>query len=195
MFKPEEALLQPQPVKQEAKIQSTRFYEASPAVLELIKSKVIFEKEITPDTRVCLIGDGQGLDTRLFLDMGVKPQNIRSINYEEQEVEQANQAILKDTGVQMQQGDATDLETLESNGLNESTQEVVTLMHVLEVPNIKGEAEKNLIRNIALILKPDGEFLASQYKHKFTKDERSLQKQIGIEEITVENLQRQFGDN
>ncbi len=195
MFNPEEALLQPQPVNQETKTQSTRLYDASPAILELLKSKVIFETAITPDTRVCLIGDGQGMDTRSFLDMGVKPQNIRSINYEEQEIEQANQAILKNTGVHMQQGDATDLETLKSIGLDESTQEIITLMHVLEVPNIKGDVEKNLIRNIALLLKPGGELLVSQYKHKFTKDERSLQEKMGIEEITAESLQKQFGDN
>jgi len=195
MFKLEKAFPQPQPANQETKIQSTRSYDVSPAILELMENKVIFETAITPDTKVCLIGDGQGMDTRSFLDMGVKPQNILSINYEEQEIEQANQTLLKDTGVQMQQGDATNLDALKSIGLDESTQEIVTLMHVLEVPNIKGDVEKSLIHNIALLLKPGGELLVSQYKHKFTKDERSLQEKIGIEEITAESLRKQFGEN
>lgn len=178
----------------EVKIESTRNYEASPAIIELRESRLIFESQITPETKVCLIGDGQGVDTQQFLQIGIKPENINSINYERSEVDQANTGILKDTGVEMKQGDATDFESLENTGLVENSQEVITLMHVLEVPNIKGTTEKNLIGNITRLLKPGGELLVSQYKHKFTRDERDLQKQIGIEEITAESLQKQFGD-
>jgi SAM-dependent methyltransferase len=177
------------------KEQGTRLYEPSPAIREICKTGVVFENQITKDTKVLLIGDGQGMDTQQFLQMGVDPINIASINYEQSEVDQANQGILQDTGVLMKQGDATDFESLKNAGIKENSQEIVTLMHILEVPSIKDEIEKKLIINIAKILKPNGELLATQYKHKFTKNERDLQKQIGIEEITAENLQRQYGEN
>lgn len=176
-------------------IQGRRIYEAAPAIRNLSDSRVIFEKIITPDTKVCLIGDGQGMDTDQFLKMGVKPENIQSINYERDEVEQANQNILAKSGVKMKQGDATSFESLLSAGIEEASQEVVILMHVLEVPNIKGEIEKRLIANLIKILKTDGELLVSQYKHKFTRDERNLQEKYGIEKIKAEDLQKQFGDN
>ena len=146
MFNPERMSFQtPQKERpNEVKIESTRSYEPSPAITELGKSRVIFERQITPETRVCLIGDGQGMDTQQFLQMGVKPENINSINYEQSEVDQANLGILKNTGIEMSQGDATDFESLENAGLAENSQEVITLMHALEVPNIKGEVEKNL---------------------------------------------------
>lgn len=196
MFNPERMTFQPPQEKksQETKIESTRTYEPSPAITELERSRVIFERQITPETKICLIGDGQGMDTQIFLQMGVRPGNINSINYEQSEVDQANAGVLKDAGVEMKQGDATNFENLENAGLAENSQEVITLMHVLEVPNIKGDAEKNLIRNIVKLLKSGGEVLVSQYKHKFTKDERDLQNQIGIEEITAESLQMQFGN-
>ena len=179
----------------EVKIESTRIYEPSPVIAELGKSRMVYESQISPETNVCLIGDGQGMDTKQFLLMGVRPENIKSINYEHNEVDQANETVLQNMGVEMKQGDATSFESLENAGLKENDQELITLMHVLEVPNIKGDTEKNLVRNIVKLLKPGGEVLVSQYKHKFTKDERDLQKQIGIEEITSENLQKQFGDN
>jgi len=186
------------PVKEQeqTKIESTRIYEPSPVIEnEISETKVVFEKQITPDTKVCLIGDGQGMDTDQFLKMGVSPENISSINYEEGEVKAANEGILKDTEVRMRQGDATNFESLENAGIGELSQELVTLMHVLEVPVIKGEVEKNLVENISKILKPGGELLTTQYKHKFTKDERNIQEEIGIEEITEESLREQFGKN
>ena len=196
MFNPERIASQPlQEEPKELKVESIRSYEPSPVVTELSESKVAYESQITPETNVCLIGDGQGMDTKQFLLMGVRPENIKSINYEQSEVDQANTEVLQNTGVEMRQGDATSFESLEGAGLTENSQELITLMHVLEVPNIKGDTEKNLIRNIVKLLKLGGEVLVSQYKHKFTKDERDLQKQIGIEEITTENLQKQFGDN
>ena len=196
MFNPERIASQPpQEEPKELKVESIRSYEPSPVITELSESKVAYESQITPETNVCLIGDGQGMDTKQFLLMGVRPENIKSINYEQSEVDQANTEVLQNTGVEMRQGDATSFESLEGAGLTENSQELITLMHVLEVPNIKGDTEKNLIRNIVKLLKLGGEVLVSQYKHKFTKDERDLQKQIGIEEITTENLQKQFGDN
>ncbi len=176
-------------------IQGRRTYEAAPAIKNLSDSRIIFERLITPDTKVCLIGDGQGMDTDQFLKLGVKPENIQSINYESDEVDQANQNVLAGSGVEMKQGDATSFESLLGAGITEASQEIVTLMHVLEVPNIKGEVEKRLLANLIKILKAGGELLVSQYKHKFTKDERSLQKKFGIEKITTEDLQKQFGEN
>jgi len=197
MFNPER--MSDQPPKEEkppmVKIESTRIYEPSAAIVELSKHRVVFVNKITPETKICLIGDGQGMDTQQFLQMGVNPENITSINYEQNEVDQANAKVLKNTGVEMRQGDATDFENLKNTGLTENSQEIVTLMHVLEVPNIKGDTEKNLVNNIVRMLKPGGELLISQYKHKFTKAERDLQKKIGIEKITAENLQKQFGDD
>jgi len=197
MFNPERTAFQPPQEEnlKEVKIESSRNYEPSPVILELKESKAVFEKKITPETKVCLIGDGQGMDTQQLLQMGVNPENITSINYEQNEVDQANVAVLKNTGVEMKQGDATNYEDLEKAGLKEGSQDVITLMHVLEVPNIKGATERNLIDNITKLLKQDGELIVSQYKHKFTKNERDLQKQIGIEEITAENLQKQYGEN
>jgi len=187
---PEQIILDTQKI-----IQSRRTYEAAPAIKNLGDSRIIFERLITPDTKVCLIGDGQGMDTDQFLKMGVKPENIQSINYEPDEVKQANQNVLAKSGVEMKQGDATSFENLLGAGIGEASQEIVTLMHVLEVPNIKDETEKRLVANIIKILKAGGELLVSQYKHKFTKDERSLQEKYGIEKIKAEDLQKQFGDN
>lgn len=197
MFSPEKMTYQPfeKEKLQEVKIESTRIYEPSSVIVELGKTGVIFANQITPDTKVLLIGDGQGMDTQQFVEMGVESENIISVNYEQGEVDQANASVLKNTGVKMKQGDATKFEDLERAELEENSQDVVTLMHVLEVPNIKGNAEKSLVGNIVRILKPGGELLVSQYKHKFTKNERDLQKQIGIEEITAENLQKQLGDH
>lgn len=178
------------------KNESSRAYEPSPVIAnEISQTKMIFEKPIGHDTKVCLIGDGQGMDTEQFLDMGVDPQNIQSVNYEQSEVDQANQGALKDSGVEMKQGDITSIESLKEAGIEEGSQEIVTLMHVLEVPSIKGENEKRLVENVVKILKSDGEVLASQYKHKFTKEERELQEKIGIEEIKLEDMQKQFGDD
>jgi len=177
------------------KLESSRIYALSPAIIELARTRVIFEKQITPETKVCLIGDGQGFDTKAFALIGVKPENISSVNYEETEIKAANENYLKDTGIQMKRGDATSIEDLIKAGISENSQEIVTLMHVLEVPNIKGETEARLVENISKILKPNGELLVSQYKHKFTKDERGLQKKIGIEEITSENLQKLYGEH
>lgn len=191
----------PNPSKQEKipKVESTRSYEASPAILEIrffTSGGKVYDKKITPDTKVCLIGDGQGMDTDQFLKMHVNPENIHSINYEQSEVDHANkEGVLKDKKVKMKQGDATKIDDLLKTGVERGSQDVVTLMHVLEVPNIKGEVEKKLVENVVAILKPDGELLVSQYKHKFTKEERKLQEQIGIEEIKAEDLQKRFGDN
>jgi 2-polyprenyl-3-methyl-5-hydroxy-6-metoxy-1,4-benzoquinol methylase len=197
MFDPEKNIAQPTPEKNssEVKIESTRAYESSPAIIELSETKVLFENKITPETRVCLIGDGQGMDTEQFLKMGVNPEKISSINYEQSEVDQANSGILENTGLVMKQGDATDFESLENVGLAANSQEVVTLMHVLEVPNIKGDSEKKLVSNLVKLLKPKGELLVSQYKYKFTKNDRELQRRIGIEEITAGSLQSQFGED
>lgn len=60
-----------------------------------------FEKQITSETKICLIGDGQGTDTDQILQMGVNSENISSINYEQNEVDQANENILAGTGVKL----------------------------------------------------------------------------------------------
>lgn len=111
----------------------------SPAIkYEISKTRKIYEKPIVSDTKICLIGDGQGKDTAEFLKMGVSPESISSVNYEETEVEEANKTNLAETGVKMEQGDVTDIESLKRAGIDLSSQDVVTLMHVLEVPGIKG---------------------------------------------------------
>lgn len=174
--------------------QSTRIYEPSPVIVnEISKTRVIFERPIETGTKVCLIGDGQGMDTKQFLEMGVKPENIQSVNYEQGEVVQANQSILKDSGVEMKQGDATSIESLHEAGIEDGSQGVAVLMHVLEVPSIRGQVEARLVENIVRILTSDGEALASQYKHKFTRDEREIQEKIGIKEIKAEDMEAQFG--
>jgi len=180
----------------EAKIESTRRYEASPIIAgEIFESRTVFERPITPDTRICLVGDGQGMDTKLFREMGVKSENISSVNYEQEEVSAANEGVLKDTGVKMRQGDATNRDSLKEAGIEEGDYDLVTLMHVLEVPPIKGEAERSLVENVHAILKKDGELLVTQYKHKFTRDERDIQKQNGIEEITRDSLVQRYGND
>lgn len=174
------------------KIESSREYKESPVIRDQIsRTRVIFEKPITSDTKVCLIGDGQGLDTKLFLEMGVDPSNISSINYEQSEVDEANAKNLRDTGVEMKQCDATSIESIYGAGIEDKSQNVVTLMHVLEVPNIKDETEKQLVRNIARILKPNGELLVTQYKKKLTPSEAE---EFGVEAITADDLRDRFGD-
>ncbi|MEK7211587.1 MAG: hypothetical protein AAB731_03060, partial [Patescibacteria group bacterium] len=149
--------------------ESTRPYEASPVIkYEISHTHTVYEKPIGPDTKTCLIGDGQGMDTLEFLKIGVKPENVSSVNYEQKEVQKANDKNLVGTGVEMKQGDATDSESLKRAGIELSSQDIVTLMHVLEVPDIKNEAEARLIKNLVDILKSDGELLVSQYKQKLT---------------------------
>jgi len=175
------------------KIQSTRKYEVSPVIEnEIAETKVVFEKEITAETNICLIGDGQGADTKKLIEMGVAPEYITSVNYELSEVEQANLGVLADTGVEMKQANVVDLNSLSSVGIEEGSQDLVILMHVLEVPDIRGEAELDLVKNIARILKEDGEALVTQYKRKLSAEEAKL---FGIEEITPESLSNRFGDD
>jgi len=181
------------PTESVEKSQSSREYGPSRVIEnDITVNRVVFEKRLKPETDVCLIGDGQGADTRLFLDMGVKPEHLKSVNYEQSEVDAANSDALAGTAVEMHQADAADLESLKKVGLNEATQDLIVLMHVLEVPNIKGETERNLVENIARLLKEDGEALVTQYKKKLTPEEAES---FGVEEIAADSLQRRFGDD
>lgn len=166
--------------------QSSREYNVSPVIKnEIVIDKIIFhnkneieQKYISPDSKVCLIGDGQGADTLQVKKMGVKPKNIVSVNYERSEVIDANNGLLKDTGIKMKQGDATNLQDLIDAGAIKESQDYVVAMHVLEVPGIKGEVEKRFVQNLYQILKPDGELLVSQYKRKLTSEEAE---KIGVQ--------------
>lgn len=180
-------------------LQSTRRYEASPVIVKMCeemesegKPPVIYEKPITLDTKVCLIGDGQGADTLEFLKMGVLPENIASINVEPEEIQVANNKTLKGTGVVMKEGDVTNIDDLHKAGIEDRSQDVVVMMHVLEVPDIKGGTEKRLIENLSRILKPGGEALVSQYRDKLPRKE-AVKK--GVEEIKEEDLKQRFGKN
>jgi 2-polyprenyl-3-methyl-5-hydroxy-6-metoxy-1,4-benzoquinol methylase len=178
-------------LENQPKIQSSREYSSSPAIQELLKTRIIFEKPITPDSKVLLIGDAQGSDTALFVQMGVDAANISSVNYELAEIEIANER-LKEHGVVMKQGDATNFSSLERVGLLAGSQDVVTLMHVLEVPDIRGEAERQLVDNMARVLKENGEAIVTQYKKKLTADEAVL---FGVEEIRQDDLKKRFGED
>jgi len=174
------------------KSESSRKYDTSPILSEIRENMIVYEKPITPDTKVCLIGDGQGADTLQFLALGVKPENIKSINYEQPEVETANKNNLKDTGVEMEQGDATQIGDFYKVGIEDESQDLVTLLHVLEVPDIKNRTEKELVANLVKILKADGELLVSQYKHKLTAEQAQT---LGVEAIKSEDLEKRFGEN
>jgi len=183
----------PGPEKPAEKIQSTREYAASSVIEdEIAQTKVVFEKEITADTKICLIGDGQGADTRKFIEMGVAPGSITSVNYELSEVEQANSGVLADTGVEMRQANVVDFDSLMGVGIGEASQDVIVLMHVLEVPDIRGEAERNLVQNISRVLREGGEALVTQYRRKLTPEEAEL---FGVEEIAAESLRSRFGED
>ena len=173
------------------KTQSSREYAPSPAIQALEKDRKIFENPITSESRVLLIGDGQGADTALFAKMGVDVHGISSINYELEEVRAANER-LKNFGVTMKQADATELSSLERAGILPSSQDVVTLMHVLEVPDIRGEAERRLMENIIHVLKEGGEAIVTQYKKKLTPEEADF---FGVEEIKPDDLQHRFGES
>lgn len=188
-------------------LQSTREYSVSSSLIELSESgnRAIFEKPITPDSKVCLIGDGQGSDTAFMaFNLGVNPENIVSVNYDQNEVEKANKKFkelenkekykklnLKGQ-LKMVSGDATVFEDFKKNNIEENSQEIITLLHVLETPDIRDGAEKNLIKNINKILKENGELLASQYKQRLTPEQA---KKIGVKQIKAETLQQKFGDN
>jgi hypothetical protein len=119
--------------------------------------------------------------------MGVDPENINSVNYEETEVEEANKTNLAGTEVKMKQGDVTDIESLKRAGIGLSSQDAVTLMHVLEAPAIKGEIEARMVKNLSDILRPGRELLVTQYKRKLTVAEA---RHYGVEEITSDNLEK-----
>lgn len=184
----------------EKKEQSSRRYAPSEFIKKNIAEEMyIFDetKKIKAETKVCLIGDGQGADTRLFLSMGVNPKNIEAVNYEAEEIDYANNNFekevgLKGTGVEMKKGDATKIESLKELEIEEKSQDIVTLMHVLEVPDIKGETEENLIKNLKTVLKSHGEMLVSQYKERLTLEQA---KKFGVEEIKADNLEQRFGSD
>lgn len=181
------------PTENGNELQSSRRYEASPVIAEELRfSKKVFEKPIGPDTKTLLIGDGQGQDTALFLEMGVRPENVVSVNYDEQEVAEANAGALKESGVTMKQADATDYESLNQAGLVDASQDLAVLMHVIEVPAIRGETEKRLVSNLARLLKPGGEVLASQYVRKLSPEEAEI---LGVEEIRAEDLEKTYGSD
>ncbi len=166
--------------------QSTRKYKESLLIKNQIRiDRMVYfsknkqeQKYINFDSKVCLIGDGQGADTLQFKKIGVNPKNIISINYESKEVAEANNGLLKDSGIEMKQGDATNLQDLIDVGAIKESQDCVVAMHVLEVPVIKGEVEKRFVQNLYQILKPDGELLVSQYKRKLTSEEAE---KIGVQ--------------
>lgn len=171
--------------------QSTRNYQESPELLIIGKIEPIIEQLITPDSHVLVIGDGQGLDTRrLLISNRVSPKNIHSVNYDPSEVDQANKLTLKEWPVRMSQGDATSLSSLHSIGVEETSKDIVIMMHVLEVPAIRGDAEKALVENIARILKPDGEALITQYIRRLTPEQA---REIGVQEIRKQDLVRKYG--
>ncbi|MEI6511626.1 MAG: methyltransferase domain-containing protein [Candidatus Uhrbacteria bacterium] len=165
------------------KIQSTREYAPSPAILAL--------KEVRPETKVLLIGDGQGSDTGQFLKMGVEAGNISLVNYEPSEVETANRT-LNGRGVTMRQADATSIDSLYQSGIEDASQDLITLMHVLEVPDIRGDAERRLVENVARVLRDGGEAIVSQYKKRLTPEEA---KSFGVEEIRPSDLEKRFGED
>jgi len=171
------------------KTQSSREYATSPVLQDVLRDRIIFEKEVSSDSDVLLIGDGQGSDTKLFVDMGVEPDHISSVNYESSEVDEANRR-LEETGVVMKQADATSSDSLTRAGVLEASQDVLVLLHVLEVPDIHSEAERRLVENMARVLRDGGEALVSQYKHKLTQEQAAM---LGVEEIKPEHLERQFG--
>jgi hypothetical protein len=171
-------------------LQSSRKYEGSRAVQNALARGEIFDKRLGPDTKVALIGDGQGADTLQFLQQGIKPERISSVNYDNREIAEANGHSLKGTGVTMRYADATDLESLRAAGISEGSQEVVVLTHVLETPTLRGGAELRLIENIHRILTADGVALASQYRKQL---DRATAEKLGVEEITRGTLQKQFG--
>lgn len=186
--------------EKEIKSESSRKYAPSKFIKEnIVREKYIFDEKnkINLETKACLIGDGQGADTRIFLSMGVNPKNIESVNYEGKEVDYANNNFeeevgLKGTGVEMKKGDATSIESLKKMGIEEKSQDIVTLMHVLEVPDIKGKIEENLVKNLKMILKTDGELLVSQYKKKLTPEQARL---FEVEKIEKDDLEKKFGSD
>jgi len=173
------------------KTQSTREYTPSAAIRRLMNERKVIQQEVRPEMRVLLIGDGQGSDTELFSKMGVEPGNISSVNYEQSEVETANRR-LEGTGVAMRQADATSIDSLHQSGIEDASQDLVTLMHVLEVPDIRGEAERRLVENVARVLRDGGEAIVSQYKKKLTPEEAKL---FGVEEIRPSDLVQRFGED
>lgn len=173
------------------KTQSTREYAPSPAIQALMVERKVVQQEVRPEMKVLLIGDGQGSDTELFLEMGVEAGNISSVNYESLEVEMANRRS-EGTGVVMRQADATSIDSLHRSGIEDASQDLVTLMHVLEAPDIRGEAEQRLVENVARVLRDGGEAIVSQYKKRLTPEEAEL---IGIEEIRQSDLVRRFGED
>lgn len=172
--------------------QSTRTYERSPVLQVIGRTEPIIERVITKDTHVLLIGDGQGLDTKQILEHGADPARVTSVNYEQSEVDEANEGVLKSEGLKMRQGDATSIDSLHQMGIGDESQEVVIMLHVLEVPAIRGETEKQLVRNLARILKSDGEALLTQYKKRLTPEQS---RQIGVQEIRQEVLKAKYGES
>jgi len=172
----------------EKKEQSSRAYFKCP----YLKQINVDYLKVRPEYKVCLIGDGQGADTFEFYDMGVKPANISSINYDQNEVVAANNR-LKNIGIEMKQGDATDWGSMEETGLTENSQDIVTLLHVLEVPFMKGEKAEKLIGNIEKILKPGGRLMITQYKYRLDPERA---RNLGVEEITQDAAKSWFaGDD
>ncbi|MBI4256429.1 hypothetical protein HY626_00015 [Candidatus Uhrbacteria bacterium] len=171
------------------KMQSSREYVHSPVLQDVLRDRIIFEREVLSDSDVLLIGDGQGLDTKQFIDMGVEPDHISSVNYESSEVDEANRR-LEETGVVMKQADATSWDSLLRAGVLEASQDVLVLLHVLEVSDIRSDAERRLVENMVRVLRDGGEALVSQYKHKLTQEQATM---LGIEEIKPEYLERRFG--
>ncbi|MEI7741846.1 MAG: hypothetical protein WCJ29_05095 [bacterium] len=180
----------------EVKNQSTRNYPKSPELSNLLKGdRVIFERAVKPDSKVFLIGDGQGADTKQFLDAGVRPENIASLNYEQKEIDAANADLLRDTGVHMEQTDITSKPDSESNllkKLEKNSRDFAVLMHVLEVPEIRAEREKQLVQNIADALKEDGEAILTQYKEQLKPGNPHYDK---VEKVSPESQRGRFGDD
>ncbi|MFA4954418.1 MAG: methyltransferase domain-containing protein [Patescibacteria group bacterium] len=170
--------------------QSTRKYEPSPELMTIGRTEPIIDCLITKDTHVLLIGDGQGLDTKQILANGADPVKVASVNYEQSEVDEANRDALKSGLVKMRQGDATNIESLHAAGIGDESQEVVIMLHVLETPAINGDTERQLVQNLARILKSGGEAILTQYKRKLAPEQAQ---RIGVQEIREEDLQAKYG--
>ncbi len=178
-------------------VQSSREYAPTQSIARLLalplEQRKVVDKPITAATKVCLIGDGQGADTKLFSSV-VRPENITSVNYDLREVTAANERFEREgSAVRMKQADITNADSLRNAGLAEGSQDLVVAAHVLEVPIFNtqigdevarqkaAQNEKSFADNIANVLKPNGEALIFSYPQRLTQKEAT---RLGVEKVT-----------